>query len=247
MTLLQWQQKMLKLAQGHDIDESNFISKGADLSARLQAYSNNYQGGLTSFLRITYPQVFAHLGAQYFDFICRGYIVENPMIKSAIDEYGYTFSKYLDEQILIRKEMEELAFLPDIARVDWAVQSSYYALSRPKFDFDCFAQLNIEQQQNVHLLLAPDIYLIGSHWPLEQLWQYHKSTKELRDIEHKNYKNWIIVERAEVTVNVKSISPLFADYLSRIKQGATLAELVELDHELLPQFISSGWIIGFTL
>ena len=169
------------------------------------------------------------------------------MIKNAIDEYGQTFPHYLEQQISIRKEMQAFAFLPDIARVDWAVQSSYYNQSRAKFDFDSFATLGIEQQQNVQLLLAQDIYLIASHWPLEQLWQSHKSTKEQKGIEHKNEKSWIMVERPEVTVNVKSISPLFADYLSRIKQGATLAELVELDPELLPQFISSGWIIGFTL
>lgn len=247
MSLFHWQQQMLKIAQGHAIDESACLPKGENLSARLQAYSHNYQGGLTSFLRITYPQVFTHLGTHNFNYICREYIIQNPMMKNAIDEYGQNFPHYLEQQIAIRKEMQAFAFLPDIANVDWAVQSSYYTQPRAKFDFDSFATLSIDQQQNVQLLLAQDIYLIGSHWPLEQLWQSHKSTKELKEIESQNEKNWVMVERPEVTVNVKSISPLFADYLSRIKQGATLAELVELDPELLPQFISSGWIIGFTL
>ena len=247
MSLFHWQQQMLKLAQGHAIDESSFLLKGSNLSARLQAYSNNYQGGLTSFLSITYPQVFAHLGAQYFDFICQAYIARNPMIKNVIDEYGRTFPNYLEKQIPIRKEMETFAFLPDMARVDWAVQSSYYSLPRPKFDFDSFAQLRIDQQQNVHFLLAQDIYLINSHWPLEKLWRCHKDAKELKAIEFKNEKNWVMVERPEVVVNINNISTFSAEYLSTIKQGATLAELVELDPDLLPQFISSGWIIGFTL
>lgn len=247
MNLFHWQQQMLKLAQGHTIDERSFLPKGTNLSARLQAYSHNYQGGLTSFLRISYPQVFTHLEAQYFDFICQAYIVRNPMIKNAIDQYGHTFPDYLEQQISIRKEMETFAFLPDIARVDWAVQSSYYTLPRPKFDFDAFSQLSLDQQQNVHLLLAQDIHLVSSYWPLEQLWQFHKGTKELGEIEYKKDKNWIMIERPEAVVNVKNVSSLFAEYLSSIKQGATLAELVDLDPDLLPQFISSGWVVGFSL
>lgn len=247
MSLIDWQQKMLNLVQGQTINNSAFKSKDEYLSARLQAYSNNYQGGLTAFLKITYPQVYSHLGEHNFNFICRDYIAENPMIKSEIDEYGHTFPQFLAHQISVRTQMQELAFLPDIAKVDWAVQSSYYNEMRSTFDFDSFAKLNIEQQHDVNFSLAPDIIVVGSHWPLEKLWQSHNESQILEDIEYTHDIHWVIIERPDLAVSVKSISPLYEKYVSSIKQGATLAELVELEQDLLSQFISSGWITGFNL
>ena len=103
---------------------------GIAFDGRLQVYRNNTFGSLTAALKDSFPVVCQLVDERFFGYAAQEYIRANPPHAPRLAEYGGDFAEFLDGFEPVR----HLAYLPDVARLEWAVNAAYHAADTPTLD-----------------------------------------------------------------------------------------------------------------
>src|SRR5712691_10761115 len=106
-----------------DAAAAHVLTDGIDPAARLGVYRNTFASILTRALRLSYPAVERLVGAEFFESAVRAFIEEQPPRSACLDDYGESFPDFL-----VRLEaVAALTYLPDVARLEWAVSRALHA------------------------------------------------------------------------------------------------------------------------
>lgn len=92
--------------------------------AALDIHRNTVRGVLIQALRLSYPTVDALVGADFFDQTAHLYIAAHPPRAACLTFYGDAFADFL------AGAAAALPYLPDVARLDRAVEKALHAPSR---------------------------------------------------------------------------------------------------------------------
>ena len=246
MLLASWQKQLMHMAQGAASQKvSPSIVATNHMQQRLDAYQNNYSGGLIDALKIAYPQVLSLVGEAFFRQLANDYTAQQPMNKDNHQQYGAHLSQHIAQLAIHNQTFENVPYLADVAKSDWALYVSYYAAKRTAFDFIGFSQLDTEAQQTATLHLADDVHVISSQWPLSQLWQFHQKSTQNIELEEPNAEQRFIVHRLDNKPKIEPLSEHQHQVLQAIIYGHVIAALPESSAESLPEFIAKGWITGY--
>lgn len=130
MTLSETQSKFLELVYSPKFDalaeawaEQHLKRGPVTTKSGFKIYRKNLVFGLCGALQKTFPFCCYLLGETNFTFLCRDYIYENPSRSSDVIDYGANFPDFL----VVRGEIRDLPFLPDIARLEWAAERAFYS------------------------------------------------------------------------------------------------------------------------
>src|SRR5262249_36525583 len=91
--------------------------------ARLAVYRHHVISSLTSALESTFPVVVRLVDPRFFRFACDRYIRSEPPTGPCLFEYGATFPDFLARF----EPCRHLAWLPDVARLEWAMNAALHA------------------------------------------------------------------------------------------------------------------------
>jgi hypothetical protein len=182
------------------------------------AYRNNVLGNRAGALAGAYPVVRKIVGAAFFDAMAREYARACCAPGGDLNEFGGEFPAFLSGY----KDVQDLPYLPDVARMDWLAHVAYYAADAAPFDFG-----QGPSAASV-LRLAPACGLLESRWPLGRLWEVHQD----------NYAGPLVVDFAAGPDRIlvhrprwrASVTPLATgDYrfLDRICRGESLGAALE--------------------
>ncbi len=259
MRLAQWQDAFIDaLSQGGSDDALLSLVNPAQAS-RLGIYRNNSLQALTATLSITFPISLQLVGEACFNQLAKTYIQSSPMVETNLNHYGSTFPAFLAEIIDTRMEFSKVAYLSDMAELEWSLQSSYYAPD----SLDCLpisqiSLLDEQQHRDVVLQLRPDVFVHHSVYPLFEIWLTHHqdipAEGKLAEIESVEIEGvqadyFLSVCRDPFKPMVKPLSRQDHALLSAISAGISLGEMTDqsLDMARLPAWIAEGWICGFCL
>jgi hypothetical protein len=244
MHLVKWQQQFLQYVQAPTENglSSVFADDGLYSRDRMQAYRNNYTGGLLSFLKLAYPQIRSLLGEQYFSFLAQEYIANTPLNNNNYAFYGATFLAYLTQAIQEKKTLENLPYLVDVAAIDWAMYLAYFAESRSTFDFKGYAQLPSEQQLVARFFLSKDVVLVQSHWPLLALWRFYRDSHPLKQVVRHSVNRFYVVHRPEYASTIVQVTWQQWQLLMAVQKGRSVEQLASIDSDAIPELISQGWV-----
>jgi len=156
------------------LDEASIVKSiqgdGLDPAARLAIYRHHYLTSLTEALKAIYPVVCRLVDERFFAYAARAFIDQAPPQAPCLFEYGAAFPRFLAEFPAAAK----LAYLPDVARLEWAINSALHAPAEAPVDGAAFAQVPVADYPRLVFCLQPSLRFLASDWPIDRIWQANR-------------------------------------------------------------------------
>jgi Putative DNA-binding domain len=139
---------------------------GLDPAARLAIYRHHVSATLTEALEATYPVVVRLVDRRFFAYAADQFIRRHPPAGPCLFEYGEALADFLATFSASR----HLAYLPDVARLEWALNHALHAEDAVTCDPGWLATLPPDEIGGVRLRLHPSVSLLESPWPIDRIW-----------------------------------------------------------------------------
>ena len=192
---------------------------------RLAAYHRNIVGNRIAALASCYPRVAAAVGATRFECLARDFALVQDSRSGDLNEYGAEFADWLEN----RAECRHLPWLPDLARLEWDIQTVWGEADSEPFDFAALARVPSALHGELRFRIAPAFRCRCSRWPLAELWRQAESAAAAGD-----YRIWVV--RPLDRVGLEMASPAEAEFIAALETGATLAAAIDLASNTNPAF-----------
>ena len=153
---------------GRDSDAVAALSAaGMRNGHRFGIYRNNIFKSLAGVLEAAFPTIRNLVGGENFAVLAHRFIAARPPRQPSLFAYGGEFPVFL---AAFAPAVEDLPFLPDLARVEWAVNEAYFEADAEPLAAGHLAGLAPESYAGLRLDLHPTVRLIESGWPVWDLW-----------------------------------------------------------------------------
>lgn len=139
---------------------------GLDPAVRLRIHAHHYAITLTDALAATYPVVARLIGARCFAGLAREFIQLAPPSSPCLFEYGRGFARYLAAV----PTLMALPYLPDVARLEWALSEARHAVDGQRLPTEALAPLQDAGFSAVVFTLHPAVRLLASCYPVDRIW-----------------------------------------------------------------------------
>lgn len=139
-----------------------FESGDIPLPVRLKVYRNNIVGSLTDVMINSHPLLEKLVGRDFLEMMSRHFVLENPPTQGCLSFYGATFDSFIENYELAKA----MPYLPDIARLEIAMNEAYHA---PDDEPLTAKNLAAAPPENLKLELRKSIRLISSKYPLSDI------------------------------------------------------------------------------
>jgi hypothetical protein len=229
-----------------------FRSAG-DIGKRFGIYRGNARANTANALGGSHPVVAKIVGEEFFSGLAREYAKRHPSVSGDLNEYGEAFAAFLDEFAPAR----DIAYLSDVARLEWRVHRAHYAADVTAFDPARLSSIAPEQQGDLWPRLNPACSLMHSVFPLARIWEVNQSRYEgAFEVDFSRKPAHVLVYCPRFRVEVMEMRPAQAAFLKAVEQGGTLetalsaAQLHDEAFDLggsLVEWISSAVIVDFQI
>ena len=231
--------------------EAILDARGAAPSQGIEVYRRNVRANLGGALAAAYPVVRRLVGDAFFDEAALRYARSNPSRSADLHDYGGSFGAFLE----VYEPARKLAYLPDVARLEWACHESHHAAGAPAFDLAALRQITAEELGEVRFHLHPATRLTRSFHPIAAIWEANQPPRDGTPdrIEGPDH---VVVRREKLVVRVERVDAAEWTLLAGFAAGASLdaasAALAPGDVERilaasLARFVRDGVVCGFTL
>jgi hypothetical protein len=208
-----------------------------------RAVHANWQGALAA----AYPVVKRLVGGECFAGLAARYSPAHPSAHGDLNRYGAAFATFLQGPAAL----QGLDYLPDVARLEWALHESHYAANAPGFPFEALASVAEESQPRLRMRLAPSVRLLRSNHPLIDIWQANQPARDGTP-ERIDGGERVLVARDEFVSAPHALTATEWTVLTGIEAGKTLGALVAVLAEdaaalqaILVEHATRGVICGF--
>lgn len=225
-------------------------SKALSTGQCLAIYRHNMEASLLRVLLDYYPVCLKLIGYKAFLMLAKQYIAAYPSSHTDLNNYGASLAEFMQSLFII----EQLPYLPDIARLEWSCYCSLQAVDRLNLDWHKLAGLANETHERLIFELAESVNLLSSDYPIHRIWMVNQANytgPEIVNLKQGGVK--LIVWQHQDKLCLKPLDELNWQVLVAISQRASLGEIFtrlpvqEKLSELLPKFIKQGWIVNFSV
>lgn len=203
----------------------------------LEVYRNNYRGNLHDALAGAYPVIEQLVGKEFFRSLTRAFIAQHPSCSGNLHHYG----KQLPAFIATFTPAQTLAYLPDMATLEWACHCAYFAADATGLDISKLAQTPPEQYSHLILHTHPACHVVRSTYPVAAIWHAHQPGAALFEtgnfhIDLDSGPSIALVIRNEDVVQVGDLVEAEADWLESVREGTKLGAATDATVEKYPHF-----------
>jgi len=139
--------------------------------ARLAIYRHHVRTSLTAVLGDTFPVVRRLVGEAFFGYAADHFIRRDPPAAPCLFEYGAGFAEFLAGFPPCRA----LPYLPDVARLEWALNAAYHAEDEAAPDGPALAArlaaLPADTRGRVVFAFRRSVRYLGSRYPVDLIWR----------------------------------------------------------------------------
>jgi hypothetical protein len=186
---------------------------------RLAAYRESIFGNLIGALAATYTVVERIVGAAFFREAARCFAESQPSISGDLNDFGGHFCDFLAGY----RHADALPYLADVARLEWLMQSVYYAADAPPADLAILATTPPDRLRELCFVFDPAHARLDSRWPLDAIWRVNaEGYAGDMSIDFSDPSRLLILRR-HGRVYVETISLGEAALLDALLAGATLS------------------------
>jgi hypothetical protein len=140
---------------------------GLSPAARLAIYRHHVTTTLTDVLRSTYPVVCRLVDERFFAYAADRFISAHPPTSPCLFEYGEAFAGFLSSF----EPCRHLVYLPDVARLEWAINAAEHADDAMDIDPRMLAEAQDDDLVGATLRFHPSVTLLSSPWPVDRIWR----------------------------------------------------------------------------
>lgn len=198
---------------------------GSDPAQRFAVYRNNVIVSLVDALADTFPVTQSLLGEEFFRAMAREFVRANPPCSPVLTFYGQEFPAF----IASFPPAAALPYLPDLARLELAYVSAFFAADVAPFDTAALAAIlqQPERLAGLALHLHPSLSVLSSPYAVVSLWAAHQGARDIADIKPDVPESaWVL--RHEQTVKVLPMSPGDCQFISAIQANTPLGPAAEI-------------------
>jgi hypothetical protein len=215
------------------------LDRGIDPATRIGFYRNNVLSNFREALRATYPVIEQLVGAAYFERLAAEFFRAHPSTSGDLNLYGAEFAGFL----LGHEVARQLPYLPDVARLEWAVEEAFYAQERAPLDLSRLATVPPDRQDAITLTLHPSCRLLASAFPVRHIWEVHQAgfCGDQR-VDLAEGGAFILVRREGFEVALETLTAGSYCLLDRLMRGASLGDALTHAVALDPEFASAPFL-----
>ncbi len=196
-------------------------ARGQGGEAGLAVYRNNVLANYRHALRDTYPVVLRLVGADCFDQAANAYARATPADSGDLYDFGAGFGDFLAAHPSTRR----LAYLPDVARLEWAVERAERAPEAGPLDLARLAAAIDAHVADLGFVLHPSARLLASPWPVLKIWQVNQPTHAGdQSVDLGLGGDRLLVIRRDLTVQIERLDVAEYALLAALAAGSRLGD-----------------------
>lgn len=200
------------------------------LAERLKVYRSNIVGGITDNFAKTFPLLDKLVGEYFLKQMVRAFVMKHPPSAGCLDHYGEAFPDFIRNY----EPAQELPYLPDMAALELAMNSAYYAPDDKALGVEDLAALPPEALGEMTLQLRSSAILVSSCYALDALRAYCLAPEGEPPYLLQNC--YLLVYRPKLTVDIVRLSAEEYFLLERTSKEQRLGEAVSEVFERFPAF-----------
>jgi hypothetical protein len=208
---------------------------GGDLDAvaRLGIYRNNVLGNYRKALGATYPVVRKLVGMPFFNAAVDTFVRAYPSQHGDVNRYGGELARFLASYAPAR----ELPYLPDVARLEWAVDQAAIAADAGPIHLKALAAVPADALEQLRFVLQPSAQFVVSPYPILRIWQVNQDDFSGEDaVDLGAGADRLLVVRGVNGVTIERLGPGEHALLTAFAERAGLGEAAARAAEREPGF-----------
>lgn len=232
------------------------VDDGLAATERLGIHRNTFVSVATRALRLNHPATVRLVGDDFFDATARSYVEAQPPASAWLDRYGETFADFLAGW----PAASSIAYLADVARLEWAVSCALHAPDAGALDPAALADLATlapDAKAKVRFIAHPALHLVHARAPADAIWRavLARDDAALAAIDVATGPRWLLVERTAQGVEVLSMREDEWRLTSELCSGRTLQQVLDASCDspdvdpptLIAQHLAAGRFTGFRI
>ena len=230
-----------------------WLAGDADLVERRMAiYRANMAAAADKALSSAYPVIRQVVGDEFFHGLAREYQRGTPSASGDLTDFGATFDAFVSAF----EHTRSLPYLPDLARLEWAVHRAGGAADAPDWDAGALATVEPEQQAEIRFAWSPGLAVVESAHPVVRIWTIHQPGYGGEFSVDWNRADTALVARDGFAVVVTECGAADATFIRASLAGAPLGDAVAAALATHPDFdlgvllgraLAARLVCGFTL
>jgi hypothetical protein len=169
---------------------------------RFQVYRNNFIILNGDAIADMYPVVKRLVGDEAFRMLATAYVRNHPPMERTLLLYGALFADFL----ATIPELSGLAYLSDVARLEFAWTAAYHATDERPLMAEQIARLSSDDIADLHLQPHNSLQLLASDYPIHRIWMVNQNDPQDVVISLDEGPSRLAVIRPQSEVEVRELS-----------------------------------------
>lgn len=193
------------------------------LPDRLKVYRNNIVGSLTDVMVATFPIIENLVGKAFLEGMARSFILEKPPSHGCLSLYGEGFAAFIEDF----EPARALAYLPDVARFELAINKAYFAPDDSPLTQEQLSNIHPEALANTALALRSSVFLLESSFPLTKIHAFCLGHAEDETLDLDAGGEYLMIYRPHLETHTVTLEQGAFHMLSHLQEGLALGQAVE--------------------
>ena len=240
-------------ARGVFGDDPTVLALIASPAERLTVYRNSVLANLRATLREIYPVVLRLTGERFFEQAAANFARSHVSESGDLHRYGKQFAEFLASY----QPAKALAYLPDVARLEWLWHEVFHAPDAQAMELSALATIVPDDYRRLRFQLQPGCRLLVSAFPIHRIWEANQpgyAGEENIDLDQGAVS--LVIYRFGYEVRIAPVSRAEQTVIESLAAGEmferTAARAAGIDPEVnlgtvLSRLVSEQIIAGFEL
>jgi hypothetical protein len=213
------------------------VAGALEPAARIAIYRNNVLGNCRKVLAATYPIVQRLVGVPFFNAAIDAFVRAYPSPQGDVNRYGRELARFLAAY----SPAQELPYLPDVARLEWAIDQANIAADASPFDTTALRAVPADAQGELRFVLHPSAQVVASPYPIFHIWQVNQPGHTGDDrVDLGEGADALLVRRASDVVVIERLAAGEHAFLAALAGNRSLNEATERACRSDPSFDLAG-------
>lgn len=190
---------------------------GGPVTKRYGVYRNNVVVGLVDALQKRFNVCARLVGDAFFRAMAAVYVRRAPPVSPILAEYGEDFGDF----IATFEPAREVAYLPDVARLEYAMGRAYHAADQDPLPLEAIAAIAPDRLHGVAIALHPSLQLVASLYPIASIWRTNILDAEPAGVDLGSGED-VLVVRPRLEVELHVLPPGGLRFLQALEASKTL-------------------------